>query len=177
MFYSDSAADFIDNAGGIFEILNQNKAFMIPFQLEHSEKTWTKSDAFILMNMDNPNATESVQFLSSFVCFKKTPESVRFVSEWLTYATVDTIYGNHITLDIELISNKDPRIITDQKDLLGTPRNSFQNHRHDQSIYSLLVKKWKLRGYGDPSQWGNPPEQNALRRGYGQVIYHHRNRE
>ena len=49
-----------------------------------------------------------------------------FVSEWLTYA-------------------QDARAITDDDNVLGSNNYpDFREHRHDQAIMSLLVKKWNF---------------------------------
>jgi hypothetical protein len=39
---------------------------------------------------------------------------------------------------------------------MGKPNyKEFKDHRHDQSIFSVLTKKYNLLAYRDPSQWGN----------------------
>ena len=83
-----------------------------------------KKDAFILMNADTleissfPHRTASI-----FVC-KKTDFSINFVEEWLRYGC-------------------DPRIITDLPNTKGLPNYpDFIDHRHDQSIMSILTYKY-----------------------------------
>ena len=74
-----------------------------------------------------------------------------FVSEWLTYA-------------------QDQRALTDNANALGhDDYEGFQTHHHDQSILSLLAKKWKLKVYPDPSQWGE-----GKQRPYPTIFNHHR---
>jgi hypothetical protein len=76
-----------------------------------------------------------------------------FVTEWLTYA-------------------QDSRAITDDANVLGLPNYpEFHDHRHDQSILSLLAKKWNLTLYPDPSQWGA-----GAQRPYPTVFEHHRSK-
>jgi hypothetical protein len=65
---------------------------------------------------------------------KNTFRSQLFVSQWLTYAT-------------------DIRAITDLPSELGENAPEFVDHRHDQSVLSLLTKKWGIPynndvGYG-----------------------------
>ncbi len=75
-----------------------------------------------------------------------------FVSEWLTYA-------------------QDSRAITDDKNVLGKPNyDDFRENRHDQTILSLLAKKWNLKIYPDPSQYGK------TKRPYPSIFNHHRQR-
>jgi hypothetical protein len=74
-----------------------------------------------------------------------------FVSEWLTYA-------------------QDSRAIMDDNNVLGsTNYPDFRSHRHDQTILSLLAKKWNLTVYPDPSQWGESEQ-----RPYPTIFNHHR---
>ena len=74
--------------------------------------------------------------VASYIIVRKSTESFSFISEWLTYA-------------------QDSRALTDDPNVLGKDNyDGFIDHRHDQSILSLLAKKWKLIRYTDPSQWG-----------------------
>lgn len=102
-------------------------------------RQFTKRDAFILMGLDTPEYTDSDQRMASvFVC-KKTPFSVSFVEEWLSYG-------------------RDPRIITDLPNTQGLPNYpEFRDHRHDQSIMSLLcIKHGTFLFNEDITQFTNP---------------------
>ena len=63
--------------------------------------------------------------MASFVLLRRSFKSIRFVSEWLTYAT-------------------DPRAVSDLPSVLGENAPTFKDHRHDQSILSLMAEKWGL---------------------------------
>ena len=100
------------------------------------EKSYTKRDAFILLDCDKPEYYESVQNLATYVLLKKSNYSCDFVKEWLKYAQ-----------DIRLISNN--------PNTLGKPNyDGFIAHRNDQSILSLLSKKHHIAPFRDPSQYG-----------------------
>lgn len=88
-----------------------------------SNSSYCKRDAFILMDADNEIYTGTNQRMASvFVC-KKTDFSINFVEEWLKYGC-------------------DPRIITDLPNTRGFPNYAdFVDHRHDQSIMSILTHK------------------------------------
>lgn len=93
---------------------------------EHLEKTWTKYDAYVLMNVPNiKKITDTPQVWSGFVLLKKCMYTLVFISEWMTY-------------------NQDPRICTDSPSVLGKNDDSFIENRHDQTILSLLCKKWNI---------------------------------
>jgi hypothetical protein len=109
------------------------------FDICGMNKNFTKRDAFVLMNADTPDYTDAPHRMASvFVC-KKTPFSVRFVEEWENYAT-------------------DPRIITDLPNTKGLPNYpEFKDHRHDQSIMSILCQRHDTHLFRqDITQFTNP---------------------
>ena len=98
--------------------------------VSHLEKMWTKGDAYLLMNMpidpDKLNAIKNThQAWSGFILLRKSFSPIRFISEWLTY-------------------NQDSRIATDSPSFLIANDESFEENRHDQTILSLLCKKWGI---------------------------------
>ena len=112
---------------------------------------WTKRDAFVLLNVDQLEYANTSASLTSYFLIRKSSTSMTFVSEWLTYA-------------------QDSRAITDDENVFHLPNYAdFRAHRHDQSLVSLLVKKWKFMTYPDPSQWGE-----GEHRPYPTVFNHHR---
>jgi hypothetical protein len=136
LFYCDSGSHFIQS---IDELINSfDTTFdIMPFEIQTLEKHWTKRDCFQLMGCDEFKIIESKQILSGFSLWKKTKFAMKFVEEWLNYS-------------------KDERIVTDIDNVLRLPNyDGFVEHRHDQSIFSLLAKKYKLKVYCDPSQFGN----------------------
>jgi hypothetical protein len=89
------------------------------------EIEWTKRDLFVYLNMDNnKDAYDSAQRQTSTISFHKTPYTSKLVKEW--YET---------SCHHELI---------DESPGIHTKRGPFQCHRHDQSIFSLLTKKYQL---------------------------------
>ena len=87
----------------------------------------TKRDTFILMDCDTPPYTDTPHVLSGFILFKKSDFTIQFVDEWLAYV-------------------QDERIISDNPNQCGYPNYpEFIEHRHDESIFSLLIKKHGLR--------------------------------
>jgi hypothetical protein len=103
------------------------------------------------MNADDPEYVHSMASVASYIFVRKSTQSFSFISEWLTYA-------------------QDSRALTDNPNVLGKKNyDGFIDHRHDQSIVSLLAKKWKLIQYTDPSQWGE-----NFSRPFPTVFWHHR---
>jgi hypothetical protein len=110
------------------------------------------------MNCDSPKYSESNQRLASFSLWKKSNFTIDFINEFLDYA-------------------QDERLITDLENQCGYPNYpDFKEHRHDQSIFSLLSKKYDLNAYRDPSQWGNSSKIFYTNSKYEQLIEHTRKR-
>ncbi|PON13901.1 hypothetical protein C2W62_31935 [Candidatus Entotheonella serta] len=133
MFYCDSGAYFIKSVIPLIELCQEKEQDIIPFEIRLQEKFWTKRDAFILMDCDRPEYTDSFQRIGIYSLWRKTDFSTRVVDEWLTYA-------------------QDARIITDMPNQCGQPYYpGYRDHRHDQSIFSLLSKQYQLEAYRDPA--------------------------
>lgn len=158
LFYCDSGSYFIRPINPLIGIMIKDGLELMVFGLTDKEKIWTKGDAFILMNCDNNKYSESSQRLSGFSLWKKSRFTIDFINEFLCFA-------------------QDERIITDLENQCGYPNYpEFMEHRHDQSIFSLLTKKYNLPAYRDPSQWGNGAKQYYTNSDYDQIIEHTRER-
>lgn len=91
---------------------------------------WTKRDAFVLMNCDQAEYHDTPLVQATFSFWRNDAASRDFVAEWLHYC-------------------EDARILTDQANLCGLPNlPGFVEHRHDQSILTLLCKKYELPALG-----------------------------
>ncbi len=124
LIYSDAGIFYTERAQLLVDFLNERKVEMYLHRLPHLEKLYTKRDAFILMGVDLPFYSETGQFNAAFQVYKKSKFTEIFLEEYLYYA-------------------QDKRIITDDKNELGMPNyDGFIDHRHDQSILSLLTKKY-----------------------------------
>lgn len=150
LFYCDAGAYFIQPITPIIDISLETGQNVMIFELDLMEKMWTKRDAFILMDCDRSEFTDSNQRLAGFTLWRKSNLAMEVAHEFLRFA-------------------QDKRIITDMKNQCGHPNYpGFIAHRHDQSIISLLTKKYGLGAYRDPSQWGNHiRKENSP---YGQII-------
>ena len=125
------------------DFIKQDENWILPFQyhknLNHNienisfpdrdERKYTKGD--LLEYFDFYNSTEvthSPQFWAGCFFIKKTDTSINFLDEWLS------------------IFDKNFKLIDDspsiKKNLVG-----FEENRHDQSVYSLLCKKYKLKSF------------------------------
>lgn len=85
------------------------------------EKDWTKRDLFVEMETDLPEYADSIQYQATAICLKKTGIVMDFINEWWLWSSI-----HHFIDDSPSLLENYP---------------SFQYHRHDQSIFSLLIKK------------------------------------
>jgi len=155
LFYSDSGALFIHE---IEPLIALNEDIVLFHHADpnfnKAELVWTKRDAFILMDCDTPEFSGTYQLNAAFQMYKVCQSSIDFVTQYLEYC-------------------QDERIITDQPNVMGKDDYvGFKDHRHDQSVLSLLAKKWGLPTFRDPSQFGNTCIQEGE---YPQLINHTRN--
>lgn len=180
LFYSDSGAFFLRKADVLIQELLQADQDIMGFELPLIEDQWTKKELFSNMNCKMPEFASGNQILASFMLIKKSPLSTRFCQEYLTYSC-------------------DEINLTDKLSTRVQQNDAFISHRYDQSIFSLLYKKYALRPFKDPSQFGKYPtgyldgvkgevEHNKLlttKQGrkyivhdypesYGMLIFHHR---
>ena len=115
---------YVEPAQKLVDFLKEKKLDMYLHRLPHLEKQYTKRDAFILLGVDQPFYAETGQFNAAFQVYRKTKFTEFFLGEYLYYA-------------------QDKRIITDDANVLGVSNYpEFRDHRHDQSILSLLTKKY-----------------------------------
>jgi hypothetical protein len=104
------------------------------------------------MGLDKEEYLNQNQLLASYILMRKNDFVLNFVDELLTYA-------------------KDYRIITDSPNECGLPNYpEFMDHRHDQSILSLLGRKYNIKNIPDVTQYG------IGRMITSQILNHHRNR-
>lgn len=135
--YSDAGSFYINDVHELVAAMNNARVDIMPFSLTEKERIYSKRDAFILMDADTQEIIESMQRLGGFQVIRKTAQTVKFVQEWLKYCC-------------------DERIITDISNTLGKDNYpGFIENRHDQTVFSLLSKKYGSIAFRDPSQFGN----------------------
>lgn len=154
LFYSDSGSDFIKNITSLLNLCRDDRNGLIAFELsgKHKERQYTKRDLFIEMNQDTPEYTDTDQLMASFIMIQKNEFTIQFMNEYLKYAC-----NEHLITDTASRSTNYPE---------------FKDHRHDQSIFSLLCKKHQITHLDDPTQWGQKHKQYPPG---SQYIWHRRN--
>ncbi len=125
------------------DFIKQDDNWILPFQyhsdLENNinnilfpnrdERKYTKGDLLEYFDFyNNSNITNSPQFWAGCFFIKKTDVSIEFLDQWLS------IFEKNFHLIDDSPSIK--------KNLVG-----FEENRHDQSVYSLLCKKYKVKSF------------------------------
>lgn len=89
---------------------------------------WTKRDAFVSMSMDTPSIHATAPIQASFSVWVNNPASRDIAKEWMN-----------------LSANR--QMISDDPSELGFPElPDFYEHRHDQSLLSLVCLKHRIEG-------------------------------
>ena len=159
--YTDSGSAFVNKIQFLIDCMNRGNSDIMVFAIAQIEKYYTKRDAFILMECDSEQFADTPQICSGYMIFRKTEKTCQFVEDYLKYV-------------------QDRRIVTDEPNELGVPNyRGFIENRHDQSVLSLLSKKYGIKPFRDPSEWGTDfskfSEEINKRSQYPQIIESHRN--
>ncbi len=175
VIYSDSGVEIAGSLEPLFE-LARNKTPIVAFGVHrHLNRMWTKRDCFVGLDCDSERFWNAEQWNGFFQVYRRCDSVMKFVAEWLDRCC-------------------DPRLITDLPNQLGQSNfPEFRDHRHDQSIFSILCEREKFEKFRDPGQFGNflklpefrvegefteypydaQPYQNSR---YGTLLNHHRER-
>ena len=101
----------------------ENAPHRISFEIPYIEEHWTKGDLLDLFKIRGTRHASSRQLMAGIQIMKNTPENKAFMEEWLSVMS-----DYHNIDDSPSISPNHPL---------------FEEHRHDQSVHSILKK---LRG-------------------------------
>ena len=120
------------------------------FATWHKEKTWNKMDTLALFGFqDNDDVKNSPQIESGNFIIKKSPKMLELMTQWNEIHHSE----NHHHAD-----NSASRLPNDP---------TFREHRHDQSILSLIVKGNGLPYVEDRRRWpGKPWDPNPRYTGH-----------
>lgn len=89
----------------------------------YENRIWTKRDCFYYMDCDSPAFWHAEHIQASYVVFQINSRTRGFIAEWLNFS-------------------RDNRIISDDSNTSGLENlPGFIDHRHDQSIFTNLIKK------------------------------------
>jgi len=146
LVYADSGSHFVGPVAPVIDLCLRERAkpvLLFTLHPSFTNRKFIKRDCFHYMEMDQPPYPDMTHILASYFICQKTSFTLAFFEEWLRHA-------------------QDPRILTEAPNTCGLPDYpEFFEHRFDQSILSLLGRKYELTTTPDISQWGNsfrPPD-------------------
>lgn len=182
LIYSDAGMEIVADIRPVVEICRKRAPIML-FAGHYDDVgapgpnlcgKWTKRDAFVFMDCDERQYHGAQLLDASFIVIAKARRSVAFVREWLLYCC-------------------QPQLLTDEPNVCQLPNlPEFIEHRHDQSLLSLLAVREGLEVFRHPSQFGNHLKEERYRQPgewiraaygahgiyrnspYGTVLHHHR---
>lgn len=129
LVYADSGSFYIKNIRYIINFIEKEKTDIFLGQLEHKESKYSKRDAFYYIGVDGLGFEKSNQYEASFILIRKSTKTSDFVKKWLMYSC-------------------DRRIISDDENTCGLPNyKGFIENRYDQTVLSLVAKKYGYKGY------------------------------
>lgn len=155
LVYIDSGAYFVNQISYLTKALDDSGRDILCFSLGGLlEKQYTKPEVFELLNCNDKEYTDTPQRLATIIVCKKSIFTCNFFKEFLEYAQ-----NKNLIYDPEEKQNREKYPY-------------YIGHREDQSIFSILTKKYNLIGYRNPSQWGiEKGLTNTLKRQIGVYKY------
>ena len=105
----------------LFKVIDTD---LIIASLTCNEHEWCKMDLLKHLEMENHRLLKTGQRQSSAIIFKKCEKTMKLLREWY-----DISCNYHFIDDSPSIQSNIP---------------SFKEHRHDQSVFSLLTKKYNI---------------------------------
>ncbi|EKE19067.1 MAG: hypothetical protein ACD_9C00151G0002 [uncultured bacterium] len=134
VFYLDSGFFMIKKIDLLIDSLAKSNQDIMSFQTYYPEFQWTKKSLFESMDCMEDKHKEINQFVGGICLIKNTAFSRSFFEKFVSYAS-----------QYENISDTNESDEQDEK---------FIEHRHDQSVYSLLCKKEGLKPFRTPFVFG-----------------------
>jgi len=153
IFYMDSSniileelTEFLSNVEDISLFENKDSN---PNDEVWVNKDWTKRDCFVIMGCDEDKYWNGKQANASYQCYRKTSKSLKFLDEMYSFC-------------------RNENIMTDIPNIHGSNLDGFKDHRHDQSVLSLMAIKNDILLNPDPSR-----VQNTLDGNYHKQLFYH----
>lgn len=140
IFYCDSGAIFIRNLNVVYDSLNDKHPLFV-CDIPLIESCWTKPLCFTEMDCNSDSIKFSSQIIGTYFAIYVNNFTRKFVAEWLSFCC---------RYDLLLPEGLPKKMILEK--YYGT---DFISHREDQSIFSLMCKKYSIIPHKDISQ--RPP--------------------
>lgn len=144
LVYCDAGSFFTGPVPRILAAMEPIKQDICSFELPYSEKQFTNRATLDALAPGNLAIAESNQVMGGFHFIRKSSFTLHYYETFLRHAC-------------------DENLITDRGTRPGQEDQVFLEHRHDQSIHSVLYKLNGLKPVGDATQWGGPIAHHLAR--------------
>lgn len=150
LMYTDSGTTWVGDPRTLFPLLGIQP--VVGFYLVGtSDAAYSKRDTVMALMMENK--IEGPQIMGGVILFRNCHKSRQFAREWKKYCRI-------------------PHLVDDSPSIMP-PYGGFKEHRHDQSIFSLL---YKSKGFNPtfpaPTEWGDDHDERRRQWGYTKVLSH-----
>ncbi|MDI9356854.1 MAG: hypothetical protein QM536_07535 [Chitinophagaceae bacterium] len=144
LLYMDAGIECIDSLHPLISLCQKNDIICFG-NGNNFNAEWTKMDCFVRMNTNTSKIKNAIHCDGSIILFKKTEFSELFIIKWLSYCSEKPLISDDTNIYIK--------------------KNSifFKEHRHDQSIFSILAHQYNVPIYRCPSQFGNHYKHPRIR--------------
>jgi hypothetical protein len=153
LIYCDVDTIFLDSILPLIGLMDKENKDIIVFDSPNKEYQYTKYNLCLELGLTDKAITETRQRYASYSVWRKTDFSLFFAKEWL-----DTCCQYDLICDD----------VTAYHPIFG---KEFIHNLQDQSIFSLLSKKYQIESFRDPSNWGNGLIKEYNNSNYSQILY------
>jgi len=152
LFYMDSGMVILKDVSPLMDRIIQDERGIACFNLagNHLEKHYNKKLLLNYMNMNEEKYIETPQISASNILVRGTDYAKELIQEYVDLCSTYELINDDLENEIE----------------------GFIDHRHDQSVWSLLSKRENILMLPDISQWGVSHGENEPS---DQYVLHHRN--
>lgn len=162
VIYSDAANVITNDISPLFTRCAEQGGILL---FENKNGSWdgriwknneyTKADCFNLMGCTSDEYVFGNQVDAAIQVYQKNERTVKFLKEYLDYC-------------------QDERILTDMPNTTGENHEGFRDHRHDQSVLSLLAIKYGVPLTKCPTQHRNNGASKDEEYEFPIMFFHHK---
>jgi hypothetical protein len=124
-----------------FDIVNRSEWANLSFKMEYLEKTWTKMDIFDYYDAKQPEILDSGQLIATTFVLRKCQHTIDLINRW-----------HEACCQANLINDSPSHSPNDM---------SFNENRHDQSLFSVIRKKLGTETTDIDETWFSPNWQTS----------------
>lgn len=159
VLYVDVAMTFIADPTPLLALADRSPLSLFKHVPSTEEAIWTKRDCFVELDADTPEFWELPLLCGGYQLYRAGADARNFVAKPMEATASEAR-------------------LTDSANVHGLPNLAgFREHRHDQSILTIMAQKAGAAIHPDPSQFGPWAPGAPADAPYGQTFHLHRQRD